>query len=85
MGALITTTADPGLSRLASSLLAGGTLLLLLGLGGAYLFDAQLSLGVQVGAHALTILGPALLKVGYVMRLLAQQGRRGRARDLLTG
>ncbi|MES2818188.1 MAG: hypothetical protein V4812_04290 [Pseudomonadota bacterium] len=84
MAAIGETTGDPGLSRLANKLLGGGVLLLLLGLCGAYLFDEQLSLGLQVGAHALTILGPALLKVGYVMHLLAQQKRRG-GLGLVTG
>lgn len=66
------------LRRLADSLLLGGLLLLLVGLAGAYLFEARLALGVLVGAHALTVLGPVLLKIGYVMRLLAQQKKESR-------
>lgn len=59
--------------RLANQLLGAGLLLLLLGLFGAYGLDARLGLRLLVGAHALTILGPSLLKLGYVLRLAAQQ------------
>ncbi|KFX70761.1 transmembrane sensor/regulator PpyR [Pseudomonas taeanensis MS-3] len=59
--------------RLANQLLVAGLLLLLLGLAGAYGLDKHLGLRLLVGAHALTILGPSLLKLGYVLRLAAQQ------------
>lgn len=59
--------------QLANQLLVAGALLLLCGLVGAYGMSAQLSIGSQVAAHSLTILGPALLKLGYVLRLAAQQ------------
>jgi len=49
-----------------------GCLLLLSGLLGAYGLDSQLSIPCQVLAHSLVILGPSLIKIGYVMRLLAQ-------------
>ena len=50
-----------------------GVLLLVLGIAGAYVFDAHLALGAVVASHALVILGPTGLKIGYVMRLLAQR------------
>ncbi|HCJ28216.1 MAG TPA: hypothetical protein DHV63_02705 [Pseudomonas sp.] len=50
-----------------------GLALLLLGVAGAYVFDRQLALGAVVACHALVILGPTALKIGYVMRLLAQR------------
>lgn len=50
-----------------------GVLLLMVGIAGAYLFDRHLELGVIVASHALVILGPTALKIGYVMRLLAQR------------
>ncbi|MCP9338253.1 hypothetical protein [Stutzerimonas xanthomarina] len=50
-----------------------GVLLLLLGIAGAYVFDDHLQLGAVVASHALVILGPTALKIGYVMRLLAQR------------
>jgi len=53
--------------------MALGVLLLLLGIAGAYVFDEQLPLGTVVASHALVILGPTALKIGYVMRLLAQR------------
>lgn len=67
-------TWDPQhLLHLASALMLGGVLLLLLGVSGAYLFDQWLSLPLVVACHALVILGPTALKIGYVMRLLAQR------------
>ncbi|WP_298185435.1 transmembrane sensor/regulator PpyR [uncultured Pseudomonas sp.] len=62
--------------QLATQLLWVGLLLLLCGLLGAYGLTAQLSIGSQVAAHSLTIIGPALLKLGYVLRLAAQQQMR---------
>lgn len=50
-----------------------GLVLLLSGVAGAYLFDRHLALGAVVACHALVILGPTALKIGYVMRLLAQR------------
>lgn len=37
----------------------------------AYGLNEQLSLGVQIAAHIMLILMPAVLKVGYVLRLAA--------------
>lgn len=53
--------------------MAIGLVLLVLGVAGAYVFDRQLTLGAVVGCHALVILGPTALKIGYVIRLLAQR------------
>lgn len=50
-----------------------GLVLLLLGIAGAYVLDRQLTLGLVVASHALVILGPTAVKVGYVMRLAAQR------------
>ncbi|QIE88145.1 MULTISPECIES: hypothetical protein [Pseudomonas] len=58
------------------SLLTGGLALLLLGIVGAYFVDGHLSLQSVVAAHAFTILGPTLLKLGYVLRLVAQHQMR---------
>lgn len=57
----------------ANLAMALGVLLLLLGIAGAYVVDDQLQLGAVVASHALVILGPTALKIGYVMRLLAQR------------
>ncbi|CAD5108616.1 transmembrane sensor/regulator PpyR [Zestomonas carbonaria] len=62
--------------RLSGYLLAVGTALLIVGVTAAYGFDRALSIPQQVLAHSGVILGPTLLKVGYVMRLLAQHNLR---------
>ena len=62
--------------QLSNRILLAGVLLLLSGLLGAYGLEAQLSMGSLVTAHALTIIGPGLLKLGYVLRLAAQQHLR---------
>ncbi|WP_371228533.1 transmembrane sensor/regulator PpyR [Pseudomonas sp. QE6] len=61
---------------MSSTLLGSGLALLLVGLTGAYVIDAGLSLLAIVASHALTILGPTLLKLGYVLRLIAQHQMR---------
>lgn len=61
------------LQFLGDALMTAGMLLLLAGISGAYLFDQQLAMGTVVAAHALVILGPTALKIGYVVRLLAQR------------
>ncbi|MCP2021732.1 UNVERIFIED_ORG: hypothetical protein J2Y76_002647 [Pseudomonas reinekei] len=58
--------------QLSSRVLGAGLAMLLAGIYGAYLYDGQLSIVVLVSLHAMTILGPTLLKIGYVMRLLSQ-------------
>ncbi|WP_341304075.1 transmembrane sensor/regulator PpyR [Pseudomonas sp. TMP25] len=59
--------------QLAQHMLWAGLVLLISGVLGAYVLAAHLSIGSQVAAHSLTIIGPALLKLGYVLRLAAQQ------------
>ena len=56
----------------SSRVLGAGLAMLLAGIYGAYLYDGHLSIVVLVTLHAMTILGPTLLKIGYVMRLLSQ-------------
>ncbi|MBM7060647.1 transmembrane sensor/regulator PpyR [Pseudomonas sp. UL073] len=62
--------------RLSSHVLIVGTLMTLAGILFAYLLDLQLSIPQQVVAHGGVILGPTLIKIGYVMRLLAQYAMR---------
>ena len=57
---------------LSSRMLGAGLAMLLVGVYGAYLYDGHLSIVMQVTLHAMTIVGPTLLKIGYVMRLLSQ-------------
>ncbi|WP_333985329.1 transmembrane sensor/regulator PpyR [Ectopseudomonas khazarica] len=57
---------------LSTRLLWAGLLLLILGLVAAYGLDKQLSLAALVLAHSLTLIGPSVLKIGYVLRLIAQ-------------
>jgi len=66
--------------HLSTHLLIAGLLLLLIGVVVAYGLDSRLTIGTQVAAHSAVILGPSLLKIGYVMRLLAQHylGKAGR-------
>lgn len=56
---------------LSSLTLAVGLVMLLAGIALAYVFDLQLNIVELIGAHALTILGPTAIKIGYVMRLVA--------------
>ncbi|GAB6402781.1 transmembrane sensor/regulator PpyR [Pseudomonas sp. MHK4] len=58
--------------RLSSRVLGVGLAMLLAGIYGAYLYAGHLSIVALVALHAMTIVGPTLLKIGYVMRLLAQ-------------
>lgn len=58
--------------HLSSKILWAGLALLLVGIYGAYLYTGHLPIAVQVLMHAGTIIGPTLIKIGYVMRLLAQ-------------
>ena len=64
------------LLHLANRVLAAGSAGLLVGVLGAYGLEQQLSVPALVGAHSLTVLGPALLKLGYVLRLNAQNRLR---------
>ncbi len=63
--------------HLSSKVLVAGLVMLLAGIYGAYLYDGHMPISLLVAMHALTILGPTLIKVGYVMRLLAQYRLRG--------
>ncbi|WP_460156587.1 transmembrane sensor/regulator PpyR [Pseudomonas sp. S2_H10] len=58
--------------QLSSRVLGAGLAMLLAGIYGAYLYDGHLSIIVLVSLHAMTIIGPTLLKIGYVMRLFSQ-------------
>lgn len=62
------------LLRFSQQLLLAGLVMLLLGLVAAYGLEAHLSISALVLAHSLTLVGPALLKIGYVLRLAAQAG-----------
>lgn len=59
--------------QLSSQLLWGGLILLLVGLVAAYGLERQLNVPTLVLAHSLTLIGPSVLKIGYVLRLIAQQ------------
>jgi hypothetical protein len=58
--------------HLSSKLLGAGLVMLLAGIYGAYLYTGAMPIAALVALHAMTIIGPTLLKIGYVMRLLAQ-------------
>jgi hypothetical protein len=62
--------------RLSTRVLLAGLAMLLTGIVGAYLLDLQLNLFALVSLHAMTIIGPTLIKIGYVMRLLSQHNLR---------
>ncbi|NUU38757.1 transmembrane sensor/regulator PpyR [Pseudomonas sp. C2B4] len=56
--------------KLSHALLTGGLIALIVGAILAYGLDQYLSLPSVIVAHAMTILGPTAIKLGYVMRLL---------------
>jgi hypothetical protein len=56
-----------------NALMVTGLLLLLMGVLGGYIVDARLALPLQVLAHLQLIVGPTLIKVGYVMQINARQ------------
>jgi hypothetical protein len=58
--------------RGSSRVLVTGLVMLLAGIYGAYVYAGHLPIATLVSMHAMTIIGPTLLKIGYVMRLLAQ-------------
>ncbi|NWL77785.1 transmembrane sensor/regulator PpyR [Pseudomonas taiwanensis] len=70
------------LLQLSHLFLWAGLLQLVLGIAGAYYLDAHLGLLLLVGAHGMVILGPTLIKLGYVMRLTAQYQMRKEERGL---
>lgn len=57
---------------LGDALLILGLVLLGAGVMGGYVIDGRLTLAAQVFAHVLVILGPTLVKIGYVMRIDAR-------------
>lgn len=65
--------------HLSSQLLWAGLALLLVGLMAAYGLEKQLNVPTLVLAHSLTLLGPSVLKIGYVLRLVAQARLNERA------
>lgn len=56
-----------------NALMMIGLLLLLLGVFGGYIVDLRLPLLLQLLAHMQIIIGPTLIKIGYVMRINARQ------------
>ncbi|MFM9384708.1 transmembrane sensor/regulator PpyR [Pseudomonas sp. UV AK001] len=58
--------------HLSSKMLVAGLVMLLAGIYGAYLYQGHMPIALLVGMHAMTIVGPTLIKIGYVMRLLSQ-------------
>ncbi|MNF71288.1 hypothetical protein D3C76_1005220 [compost metagenome] len=70
------------LLQLSHLFLWAGLVQLLLGIAGAYYLDAHLGLLMLVGAHGMVILGPTLIKLGYVMRLTAHYQMRKGAQEL---
>lgn len=62
--------------HLSSKVLGAGLAMLLSGIYGAYFYPGNMPIALLVALHALTIIGPTLLKIGYVMRLLAQHRLR---------
>jgi hypothetical protein len=62
--------------RLSTRILWIGLIMLLTGIVGAYLIELHVNLITLVSLHAMTIIGPTLLKIGYVMRLLSQHNLR---------
>jgi len=65
--------------HLSSQLLWAGLVLLLLGVLAAYGLERHLNVPTLVLAHSLTLIGPSVLKIGYVLRLIAQERLKERA------
>lgn len=59
--------------QLSTRLLWAGLLLLILGMVAAYGLEKHLNLATLILAHSLTLIGPSVLKIGYVLRLIAQE------------
>jgi hypothetical protein len=70
------------LLQLSHLFLWTGLFLLLLGIAGAYYLDAHLGLLTLIRAHGMVILGPTLIKLGYVIRLTALYQKRKEEREL---
>lgn len=67
--------------KLSSHMLVCGMTMLILGVLLAYGLSAYLSLTCLVLAHLMTLLGPTLLKLGYVLRLQAHYRLKLRIRS----
>ncbi|WP_161867500.1 MULTISPECIES: transmembrane sensor/regulator PpyR [Pseudomonas] len=65
--------------HLSSQLLWAGLVLLFLGVLAAYGLERHLNVPTLVLAHSLTLIGPSVLKIGYVLRLIAQERLKERA------
>ncbi len=59
--------------HLSTFMMMIGVLILSTGIALAYGNFVQLTMGELIGAHVLIVLGPTLFKLGYVLRLVAQQ------------
>ena len=70
------------LRRLSTRLLTVAVLITLAGLYGAYGIAARLSIGTQVISHIVLMLGPGLGKLGYVLRLAAEDEERRAVRAI---
>lgn len=57
---------------LSNYILSVSSLMLILGIALAYFFESRLTLIDLVAAHTLTILGPTVIKIGYIVRLIAE-------------
>ncbi|MBZ9780316.1 transmembrane sensor/regulator PpyR [Pseudomonas sp. REP124] len=71
--------------KLSNVLLIGGLVALIVGAILAYGLDRYLSLPGLIAAHAMTILGPTAIKIGYVMRLQSFNRLRREAAAHLHG
>ncbi|VVP66253.1 hypothetical protein PS918_00329 [Pseudomonas fluorescens] len=71
--------------KLSGALLVGGLIALIVGAIAAYGLDQYLTLPSVIVAHAMTILGPTAIKLGYVMRLLSFNRLRRQAAPHLPG
>ena len=58
--------------RLGSALLATDTALLAWGIWAGFVADQDLAISYQIAGHITVMLGGALLKLGYVLRLACE-------------
>ena len=68
--------------QLSTHVLIAGVLVLLAGVAAAYGLDGRLSIPALVAAHSGVIIGPTLLKIGYVLRLIGQHYLRKQAGEV---
>lgn len=68
---------DPALvHRYSTRLIQLACLLSLAGFYLAYVAADRISLGTMVGGHLMLLIGPGLLKLGYVLRLAAEEAAK---------